>query len=203
MASKASRDAARQRALSLVQGVFGKKSGLAGLEADGPEKPPPPTLATADWDGPVELVVGPSKQVYHSTSLCCLRPHHFPRKQAIFFIESPLFDPVILTTIICNCVTMAWESPLDPPGTAKAAFIDMCEVVYLAVFTVELLAKVLAYGFLFHEHSYLRDAWCQLDFVVVSLVCAWHARACTHVCILMLCIRLTRACMRARRGCRT
>ena len=31
--------------------------------------------------------------------------------------------------------------------------------------------QVLAYGFLMHEHSYLRDAWCQLDFVVVTL--AW------------------------------
>ena len=32
-------------------------------------------------------------------------------------------------------------------------------------------SQVLAYGLLFHEGSYLRDAWCQLDFVIVSL--AW------------------------------
>ena len=36
--------------------------------------------------------------------------------------------------------------------------------------TVELATKVVAYGFLMHRHSYLRDPWCQ-DFVVVSL--AW------------------------------
>ena len=34
-----------------------------------------------------------------------------------------------------------------------------------------MLSKILAYGFLMHRGSYLRDAWCQLDFVVVSL--AW------------------------------
>ena len=30
---------------------------------------------------------------------------------------------------------------------------------------------MLAYGFLWHREAYLRDAWCQLDFVVVTL--AW------------------------------
>ena len=45
------------------------------------------------------------------------------------------------------------------------------EWIYLYIFTFELTMKIIAYGFLFHKHSYLRDAWCQLDFVVVSL--AW------------------------------
>ena len=70
---------------------------------------------------------------------------------------------------------MAWESPLDgmlhPEGTWKSDFIDVCEWVYLGIFTFELLTKVLAYGFLWHPEAYLRDAWCQLDFVVVTL--AW------------------------------
>ena len=81
------------------------------------------------------------------------------------------FDPIVLVTIVCNCITMAWESPLDPPGTTKAAFIDVCEWVYLLIFTFELMTKVVAYGFAMHEGAYLRDAWCQLDFIVVSL--AW------------------------------
>ena len=74
-----------------------------------------------------------------------------------------------------NCATMAWESPLDemlhPEGTWKSEFIDSCEKVYLGIFTFELLTKVLAYGFLWHPEAYLRDAWCQLDFVVVTLAC--------------------------------
>ena len=77
----------------------------------------------------------------------------------------------MLATILANCATMAWESPLDPPGTSKAAFIDQCERVFLGVYTLEMGAKMLAYGLLYHRDSYLRDAWCQLDFVVVSL--AW------------------------------
>ena len=94
-----------------------------------------------------------------------------PRRGAIALVEARYFDPLILVTIMCNCFTMAWESPLDPDGTRKAAFIDVCEWVYLYIFTFELLSKVLAYGFMMNRHAYLRDSWCQLDFTVVTL--AW------------------------------
>ena len=97
--------------------------------------------------------------------------HHCLRRFAIRIVETPCFDPLILFTIMCNCVTMAWASPLDPLGTQKAAVLEVLEWVYLYVFTGELVLKVVAYGFIGHPHSYLQDPWCQLDFVVVSL--AW------------------------------
>ena len=128
-------------------------------------------LEGLDVHPPKRMVVGPSGRIYSSTSLCCLRVADQPRKAAIHFVEARLFDPVILLTILANCMTMAWESPLDPPGTLKAHFIDGCEWIFLFIFTGEMLAKIVAYGFLANEHAYLRDAWCQLDFVVVSL--AW------------------------------
>ena len=46
-----------------------------------------------------------------------------PRRLAIYAVEHPIFDPLILTTIIANCATMAWDSPLDAGhglGTARA-----------------------------------------------------------------------------------
>ena len=49
--------------------------------------------------------------------------------------------------------------------------VQVTESIFLYIFTFELTVKIIAYGFLMHKHSYLRDAWCQLDFVVVSL--AW------------------------------
>ena len=135
------------------------------------EKKDPDGLDKLLADPPSTEVVGPSGWVYHDRAFFCLRPADMPRRAAIFFVEWRWFDPIILTTILCNCSSMAWESPLDPPGTPKTAFIDVLEVVYLYIFTVELLSKVLAYGLVGHTHSYLRDAWCQLDFVVVTL--AW------------------------------
>ena len=49
--------------------------------------------------------------------------------------------------------------------------LGILEWVYLLIFTFEMGAKMLAYGLLTPGAGYLRDAWCQLDFVVVSL--AW------------------------------
>ena len=135
------------------------------------EAPTYPPLTELKNGDPPKAVQGPSGWVYHSTSLGCLRPHHCIRSLAIHVIESSVFDPFIMITIICNCTTMAWTSPLDPPGTSKAEFLAYMEWVYLYIFTFELVMKVIAYGLLCHPHSYLRDAWCQLDFVVVGL--AW------------------------------
>ena len=120
---------------------------------------------------PAERILGLSGKEYGDTSLFCLKIFHQPRRSAIHLLEASWFDPLILVTIGCNMATMAWESPMDPHGTDKEAFIDACEWVYLYIFTFELLTKVLAYGFLMHEGAYLRDAWCQLDFIVVGL--AW------------------------------
>ena len=80
----------------------------------------------------VERVRGPSGKLYVSTGAFQLRPGSEPRRSAIRLVESSLFDPLILLTILANCATMAWQSPLDPCCTWKEAFIDKCEWVFLA-----------------------------------------------------------------------
>ena len=133
------------------------------------EEPVYPPVSALDGQVPAPAVQGRSGHVYHSTAFGCLLPHHLPRRIAIAIAESPAFDPLILVTIIANCITMAMSSPLDPPGTRKEAVLNVLEWVYLAIFTFEMMSKMLAYGLIGHHHSYLRDAWCQLDFVVVVL----------------------------------
>ena len=78
--------------------------------------PPVHMLASSN---PPSVVKGKSGWIYHSTSLGCLRPYHLPRRLAINVVESAVFDPFILLTIMVNCTTMAWASPMDPPGTQK------------------------------------------------------------------------------------
>ena len=236
MASAASRQAAKQRALESVLNLFGDaKKGKAGGKGGGDgsqnmsamiaslkRAEPIPGLEGLLEDPPAQKVA--TEKVYESRSLMLFRPADWPRRPAIFMVESKAFDQLILLTILTNCVTMAWESPLDPDVGPKAMFINVSrytiaalrpadvfplraprapnfyslllllartplalalshlsppsspslsqimEVVYLAIFTFELMSKVLAYGFLFTgESAYLRDPWCQLDFVVVSL----------------------------------
>ena len=112
-----------------------------------------------------------SGRLYEGRSLC-FWPADAPRRWAIRLVESRPFDPLILVTIGANCVLMAWDSPIDPCCTPKAKFIASSENFFLAVFTLEMLCKILAYGFLGTGPSaYLRDPWCQLDITVVTL--AW------------------------------
>ena len=136
------------------------------------EEPVYPPLSAMRHSAPA--VQGESGRVYHSTSFGFLRVYHFPRSLAIHIVEAPLFDPLILITIMVNCSTMAWSSPLDAADESlawKGELLAKLEWIYLYIFTFELGAKMLAYGIVMHPHAYLRDTWCQLDFVVVSL--AW------------------------------
>ena len=155
---------------SSVSNCFGTclDSGDAIADDDKDDLPGLEGLATTP---PSDAIVGPSGRIYYSTALCGLAIWQQPRRACISVVEYSHFDTLILCTIIANCATMAWESPLDPPGTWKATFIDGCEWAFLLIFTAELLAKVVAFGLLFAHGAYLRDAWCQLDFVVVTL--AW------------------------------
>ena len=83
-----------------------------------------PPMYVLEYSDP-DKVEGPSKHRYISTSFFVFRPASLPRRLCIYFIESKLFEPVILGTIFANCLTMAWESALDPPNTAKASFINV------------------------------------------------------------------------------
>ena len=143
---------------------------LASGDIQEPE-PPSNYRIGLERDPPAEEVIGDSGKSYGYRVLCRLRVSDQPRKMAIYIVESRPFDPIILLTILANCCTMAWQSPMDPCCTPKEDFINLCEWIYLYIFTFELMVKIVAYGFLLHPGAYLRDAWCQLDFVVVSL--AW------------------------------
>ena len=86
-------------------------------------------------------------------------------------VTNKYFEPFIACVITFNCFELAWDSPLDPPGTWKADFIAGSEQPLLYIFTFEMLAKMTAYGIIRDRHSYLRDPWSCLDFVVVTM--AW------------------------------
>jgi hypothetical protein len=88
-----------------------------------PEEREYPPISMLRHDEPPAMVKGPSGWIYHSTSLGCLLPYHCPRRIAIHMVESPVFDPIILLTIICNCATMAWASPMDEGGDWKEDFL--------------------------------------------------------------------------------
>lgn len=49
------------------------------------------------------------------------------------------------------------------------SFQENVEYVFLVIFTLEAVMKIIAYGFLFHPGAYLRNGWNILDFLIVVI----------------------------------
>lgn len=46
------------------------------------------------------------------------------------------------------------------------------EYVFLVIFTVETMLKIVAYGLVLHPSAYIRNGWNLLDFIIVVVGCA-------------------------------
>jgi len=44
---------------------------------------------------------------------------------------------------------------------------EYVEYVFLVIFTLESIIKIVAYGFVLHPYAYLRSGWNFLDFTIV------------------------------------
>ena len=100
------------------------------------------------------------------------------RRIIIRVVDSPNshFDSVILLVIVLNSISMACtdythvNEKYEPTSTDSNmnAFVENMEILFLVVFLVECILKIITYGFFIHQNSYLRrDGWNVLDFVVV------------------------------------
>lgn len=46
---------------------------------------------------------------------------------------------------------------------------EKVEYVFLVIFTIECVMKIIAYGFVAHSGAYLRNTWNLLDFTIVVI----------------------------------
>ncbi|XP_031560094.1 sodium channel protein 1 brain-like isoform X2 [Actinia tenebrosa] len=93
-----------------------------------------------------------------SKSLYIFSPRNRLRRFVIFLITHQYFELIILLTILTNCVFLAINDPPEEP-----------EFVFAAIYTAEMLLKIVGRGFALHQYAYLRNAWNWLDFSVVVL----------------------------------
>jgi voltage-dependent calcium channel L type alpha-1D len=103
-------------------------------------------------------------------ALFCLTLENPVRKLCIRICEYKVFEYFILLTIFANCIALAVYTPF--PGSDSNAtneFLENFEYVFLVIFTGEAILKIIAYGFLLHPGSYLRNGWNFLDFVIVVI----------------------------------
>jgi|EP01049_Picozoa_sp_SAG25_P006758 hypothetical protein len=68
-----------------------------------------------------------------------------------------------LWVILANTVTMAMMRPTEPADSTWNHRLEVVELVFLVVFTIELAIKLIALGM-----EFFQDNWNNLDFVIVS-----------------------------------
>ena len=49
-------------------------------------------------------------------------------------------------------------------------YLQVMDNVFLGLYTVEMLIKIVAMGFFLQKNSYLRDTWNILDFIIVTII---------------------------------
>ncbi|KAK0400398.1 hypothetical protein QR680_003475 [Steinernema hermaphroditum] len=103
-------------------------------------------------------------------SLLCLSLQNPLRKACISIVEWRPFEYLILTMICCNCIALAVYQPYPAQDSdTKNTILEQIEYLFIVVFTIECILKVIAFGFLFHAGAYLRNAWNILDFIIVVI----------------------------------
>ncbi|XP_076760429.1 ca[2+]-channel protein alpha[[1]] subunit D isoform X2 [Xylocopa sonorina] len=103
-------------------------------------------------------------------ALFCLPLKNPLRKMCIDVVEWKPFEWLILMTIFANCVALAVYTPY-PFGDSNLTnqYLEKIEYIFLVIFTVECVMKIIAYGFVAHPGAYLRNGWNILDFSIVVI----------------------------------
>jgi hypothetical protein len=79
-------------------------------------------------------------------------------------ISTKIFDDISIFVILMNSLVMMTEDPADSDPPEYYAVIDN---IFLGLYSVEMILKILGLGLVFGEHAYLKNSWNILDFVIV------------------------------------
>lgn len=91
-------------------------------------------------------------------SLYLLYITHPIRKPCIRLARWKMLEWIMLAVILCNCVALAMET--NAPGFNESMLgrqLVTANYFFIAIFTIEMIIKVIALGFIMGEHTYLRN----------------------------------------------
>ncbi|KAM9163520.1 sodium channel protein type 5 subunit alpha-like [Pangshura tecta] len=122
------------------------------------------------------MVLNKRKTIFRFTAtraLCILSPFHPIRRTVIKISVHSLFTIFIMCTILTNCVFMAtFETHSKSKSPKFHDWRKYVEYTFTAIYTFEVLIKILARGFCLNEFTFLRDPWNWLDFSVIAMAYA-------------------------------
>lgn len=102
-------------------------------------------------------------------SLYLFAPENRLRRVCRWLVGRRWFDHAVLVFIALNCISLAMERPDIPPHSMERHFLTLANHVFTAVFALEMLIKVIAYGLLYGHECYLSSGWNRMDGLLVSI----------------------------------
>ncbi|XP_054090096.1 sodium channel protein 60E [Zeugodacus cucurbitae] len=90
-------------------------------------------------------------------SLFLFHPWSTARRVCVYIATNQFFDYCVMATILFNCIFLAMTET-----------VEEAEYIFLAIYSIEMVIKIVAKGFLLNKYTYLRNPWNWLDFVVIT-----------------------------------
>ncbi|XP_046597260.1 muscle calcium channel subunit alpha-1 isoform X2 [Neodiprion lecontei] len=158
---------------------WGQHGGESAAKSQDTQPAPPSQTQTTPATAPNTKAQAPKRPPRRSgkpladrpiRALYCLPLKNPVRKMCIDVVEWKPFEWLILLTIFANCVALAVYTPYpNSDSNSTNTYLEKIEYVFLVIFTVECVMKIIAYGFVAHPGAYLRNGWNLLDFTIVVI----------------------------------
>ena len=91
------------------------------------------------------------------------------RKVCLTLANHPMWEQAIIAAILVSSVALALDEPRLESPLLKVTILPTLNYFFTALFTFELVVKVLAYDLLAYPDGYLLSAWNLLDLFIVSV----------------------------------
>lgn len=126
-----------------------------------------PTISDADdGSGQARVFVHTEIRLTCRRSLFMFDVEGVFRRASLWLVHLPAFKMFIFFLILASSVLLATYDYRDPSSVFNR-ISEVSDPIFTALFTFECVAKIIAWGFVLDDNSYLRNAWNWLDAVVV------------------------------------
>ena len=80
-----------------------------------------------------------------------------------------LFENLVMVIIVCSSIKLAYDTYISnyADSTTEQIVSSDFDIFFTFFFTFESLLKIIGFGFIQDDGSYLRESWNQLDFFIV------------------------------------
>eukprot|EP01012_Entosiphon_sulcatum_P009467 TRINITY_DN15328_c0_g1_i1.p1 TRINITY_DN15328_c0_g1~~TRINITY_DN15328_c0_g1_i1.p1 ORF type:complete len:1767 (+),score=237.32 TRINITY_DN15328_c0_g1_i1:47-5347(+) len=162
------RSAASRRVRFLDADAVGSPAGASGLAMEAKSLPQLRSLRDARG----------LQEFFHEAEVpppvrCPIPDLMFLRRYAFSLATHSAFELFDVASIIISVFIMAFEPPpsaIRAENNTRPPWLQICDAVFLVIFTFVLLTKITAFGLYKHPESLLRSSWNLLDlFIVFSM----------------------------------